>query len=110
MLKKNQSIARANFSYIYRKGKRIRLKNADVLYLSNNQQYNQYAIVISTKIDKLATRRNWMRRQIKSWVFADNQTVNCGYQIVIIVKNNFYKNKHLALNIKKEILTLLNKL
>lgn len=109
MLKKNQSISRANFPLIYRKGKRLHANSADVLYLPNHQSQNQYAIVISTKIDKLATRRNWMRRQIKPLITANSATIKQGYQIVIIIKSNFYKSEKMPI-VKKEILFLLAKI
>lgn len=109
MLNKNQSIPRINFPFLYRKGRRIRLADFDVLYLPNNKSYNQYAVVVSTKVDKLATRRNWMRRQIKTLLSVNENCINSHYFIVIIVKKNFYRSERI-LEIKDKMLQTLKTL
>lgn len=109
MLKRSQSINQKDFSYIYKRGRRIYQNNFVIIYLSNKKDFSQFAIIISTKVEKLATRRNWMRRYIKSIIKNHLSKIISGYYIVITLKKSFYKIDETE-KIKKDLISALTKI
>ena len=91
MLKK-YSIGKKDFAYIYKKGKRINLGNFTIIFASNHKIDSQFSIIVSTKVERLATRRNWMKRQIKARLINCIDKIQKGNYYLILVRNSFYQS------------------
>lgn len=72
----------------------VRLKNPSVKNLSiatlriahNNLAYNRFAFVVSKKIDKRATVRNRIKRQIRFCIEQVLEQLEPGYDMLIIIR------------------------
>lgn len=103
MLKRKYSIDRSKFDLIYKKGKNINSTNLYIKYLPNHASYSQFAIVVSKKVEKLATKRNRLRRIIKSEISDNLKDITSGYYYIISIKKNITEQA-----MKKELAQILN--
>ncbi|MCX6812379.1 MAG: ribonuclease P protein component [Candidatus Berkelbacteria bacterium] len=77
-LRKSQDIQR-----VYRNGRNIGGQNFSLRFLPNRQSCNRFAIVIGTKVEKRATRRNAHRRQIREIIRQNSPTMKSPFDIII---------------------------
>lgn len=77
---------RQSIQQVYRRGRQIRGRYFIVRYLKNPQHEGlRVAVVISTKIAKLATLRNRLRRRIRAVVAQSLRQLPAGYDLIINV-------------------------
>ena len=95
MLNRKYSIKKKEFAYIYKKGIKIYSDNFIIIFTPNNDLFSKFGIVISTKTEKLAVRRNQMRRQIKNIIEKNLNEITKNKNFIIIIKKSFYQDKNL---------------
>ncbi len=88
MLNRKYLIAKKEFSIIYKRAKNVDSKNIFIKYLPNHKDFSQFGVVISKKKEKLAVKRNRLRRVIKSEIYKHLDDICTGYYIVIYLKKN----------------------
>lgn len=86
MLNKKYLIHKKNFDLIYKKGKSKNSKYFFIKYLPNYKNYSQFGIIISKKKEKLAVKRNRLKRILKSALKNNLDKIQKGYYFVIILK------------------------
>ena len=52
-------------------------------YLANNSALNRFALVVSTKVSKKATKRNQLRRRLREIIRLNRAKIKSGYDIII---------------------------
>lgn len=109
MLSKKYRITKREFNFINRKAKSIFLDNINIKYFPNKNIHAQFAIVISKKIIKLATKRNKIRRIIKSWIAKDKKILGKSFYFVIYIKQSFNDKIKIEKN-KQKLLNTLSKI
>ncbi|TSC93370.1 MAG: ribonuclease P protein component [Candidatus Berkelbacteria bacterium Athens1014_28] len=78
-LRKSREIQR-----VFQKGKQTRSQNFIIRYLPSRNQVSRFAFVVGTKVDKRATRRNALKRQMREVVRKNLEKVPAGFDIIII--------------------------
>jgi ribonuclease P protein component len=68
---------------VFKAGRTIKSANFSLRYAPNRLSSNRFAIVVGTKVDKRATRRNALKRRVREVVRTNIQTLPAGYDIVL---------------------------
>ena len=89
MLAKKYRITENEFKRFARRAKYQRNDIFLVRYANNHQAYSQFAVVVSTKVSKLATVRNRLRRVVKAWIKEKYADIPKGYYIAIYINKIF---------------------
>lgn len=63
--------------------------NLLVRSIKNNLSFSRFGFIISNKIDKRATRRNGLKRRLRSLASGVLDQVKPGYDIVVMVKTSY---------------------
>jgi len=79
------------------------LRTEELKYLST-----KFGFIISNKVNKLATGRNALKRQLRAIIENELPNIKTGYNVVIIVKQDFEK-PYDQKAIKEQIVELLGK-
>ncbi|MBD3270714.1 ribonuclease P protein component [Candidatus Peregrinibacteria bacterium] len=64
MLKSNQRLSKQRIATILKRGRIKHSQYFNIKFLKNQQNHPRYSVIISKKVEKLATKRNRLRRQI----------------------------------------------
>ncbi len=96
-----------NFKEIAKKGRAVRNGEITLKILKNENEYNSFGIVISTKVSKLATKRNQLKRRIKEIIRDDLKNQKIGYKVMILISPKVLEKEYSE--IKESILGLFNK-
>jgi len=97
-----------DFSSVFNYRKRLSSSHLYIHYCPNNFRYYRLGFVVAKKIEKLAVKRNYMRRSLRE-VIKQHFPKIVAFDIVVRVHNSFYKDafheieneiKLLLLNIK----------
>lgn len=67
---------------------RARDDTLDFIYAPNNITTSRFAVIVSTKIDKRAVKRNHMRRLIHESIHHVLPTIRDGWDCVVIIRKN----------------------
>ncbi len=70
----------------------------------NGLAYNRYAVIVSKKIDKRAVVRNSIKRIIHACVQEIDRSLKKGYDMLFIVRKNFFAEKSAVCQSTKELL------
>jgi ribonuclease P protein component len=105
-LKKKQQ-----FQDVIKNGKKITSDLYIIYYKDYSEIENtEIGISVSKKIEKLAVKRNKIKRQIKSF-FTDYKEWDKKIRIVIIVRNNYKKESNKSIKgVKDKLFNSLNKI
>ncbi len=76
-------------------------------YLPNNLNVSRFAIVVSTKVDKRAVRRNLLKRRLREILRLNLQQIKPGWDILIITKQKALDLDYPQL--QESLLSLINK-
>lgn len=90
-----------DFSNIYKRGKVLLSKNLQIRYLQNSINHSRFAIIVSNKVTKKATKRNRIRRQIRSIILPILEKFSGNFDMLFIVKSSALGKKYEELH--KEI-------
>jgi len=90
------------------KGYSASSKHLIVKSLKNDLDISRFAFVISTKIDKRATKRNLVKRRLREIVRSKLSKINIGYDILVIAQKGIVDLSYQDL--EKELISLLRKL
>jgi len=94
---------------VFKDGKKTLSDNFTLCYLPNRFGYNRFAIVVGTKVSKLSTRRNALKRRMREIVRQSVQTMPQGFDIALLAHK--LPNWPLKLdNIKPELSELFKKI
>ena len=89
MLAKQYRITDSEFSRFTKRARYLRNDIFLVRYSPNRKDYSQFAVVVSTKVSKLATLRNRLRRVVRSWIEESFSSMPKGYYIAIYINKTF---------------------
>jgi ribonuclease P protein component len=115
MLNKSHRIQQnSEYQRIYKDSRPIYAGNLILRLRKNNltntdKPVTRFGFVVSNKIDKRATRRNNLKRKLRGAADELLSQIKSGYDIVVIVKNN-YAYPYDFDQIKKDIVAGLDKL
>ena len=86
MLSKPHRIPSSELSTVMRFGKRMQMDTLSLIYARNAISAVRFTFVVSTKIDKRATRRNRMRRLMSESVRLHLHVITPGCDAVFVAK------------------------
>ena len=97
MLKKeNRLSSDKDFQRVFKGSRPIHMQNLTFCVAKQNSRTQElknsrtrFGFVISNKISKLATRRNALKRQLRAIIEKSISSIQPGYNIVIMVKQDF---------------------
>ena len=89
MLATKYRITDSEFSRFAKRARYLRNDIFLVRYSTNHKDYSQFAVVVSTKVSKLATIRNRLRRVVRSWIEEALPSMPKGYYIAIYINKIF---------------------
>lgn len=101
-LRKSKEIERAA-----KGGRSIFVKDLGIKYLINNLPVSRFAVVVSLKVHKKATKRNKVKRQIREIVRLNLPKIKRGFDLLIIAKPLIVGKKYQE--IEEEILEVLRR-
>lgn len=87
MLSRKYSITKKEFSIIFKKGKNINSTNLYIKFFPNHKDHSQFSVVISKKVEKIAVKRNRLRRIARSEIYSKLQDISKGYYFIVYIKN-----------------------
>lgn len=98
------------FGPSFRKNKGYSAKSDHVIVksLKNDLDISRFAFVISTKVDKRATKRNLVKRRLREIVRLRLKKIRGGYDIVFIAQKGIVERPYKEL--EKQVELLMNKL
>ena len=84
MLKNINRLRKANeIQKVFKFGRSIRSANFSIRYNPNRGSANRFAIVVGTKVDKRATRRNAIKRRVREVIRLNIQSIPTSFDIVL---------------------------
>jgi len=86
MLKKIYRLPAKSFKKIYSRGKGKKGQFLYIKTLISQRQHSCFAVTVSTKVDKKATSRNLLRRQIYSFLSQNFDKIEKGDYIITVLK------------------------
>ena len=87
MFKKEQRLKKeADFKRIFSLGRFTNDGFVSFVYVPNELIFNRFAVIVSSKVFKLAVKRNLIKRRLIN-IFQKIKTIKQGFDIVVIVKN-----------------------
>lgn len=90
MLSKVNRLQKKNdFQKVFKNSRPAHSEYFSIRAVKNNRGDNRFGFIISNKIDKRATRRNALKRQLREIVKSLILGFPIGYDVVVIVKKNF---------------------
>lgn len=93
MLKKENRLQKEKeFSRVFKGSRPIYTENLVLRFVKQPQVLKpdtRFGFVISNKINKLATRRNALKRQLRAVIQDQLSNIKVGYNVVITVKSDF---------------------
>lgn len=85
MLEKNLRIRKQkDFDFLYKKGKRIKSKFFNIIFIPNNIGFNRFAFIVSAKVDKKAVARNKLKRRMREIIRANYNKIKTSFDFIII--------------------------
>ena len=96
-----------DFSAVFNFRKRLISPHIYLHYAPNSKLHPRLGYVISSKIEKFAVKRNYMRRSLRE-IFKAHLSFKISYDIVVRVHKSYYKKEFK--NIEKEIKDLIKDL
>lgn len=84
--KENRLKKTRDFDAIFKKGQFFGTKFINFKYINNNLPHTRVGFVVGTKVSKLATRRNTLKRRMREVVRLNMDKIKAGFDISIIAK------------------------
>lgn len=106
MLPKNYRLPASRISHVLRYGKRVG-NQLFQLSTEKGETVSRFSFIVSTKIDKRATRRNRIRRLLSESVHHQLQHIAPGCDYVFVVRKNFSDAKQVEM--EKMVMELFQK-
>lgn len=101
-LNKSKDIERAA-----KRGRAVFSKNLGIKYISNSLPNSRFAVVVSIKVHKKATKRNRIKRQTREIIHLNLSRIKTGFDILIITKPSVIGKTYKE--IQEEILAVFEK-
>lgn len=83
--KENRLTRKADFERVYRRGRRLRINDLLVSFLPTKNEASRLGFIVSKKISKKATRRNYIKRVLRTAFRGLPAEVNLSYDVIISV-------------------------
>ena len=94
---------------VFKDGRPVKSENFTIRWRRNWKGVNRFAIIVGTKVHKLSTRRNALKRQMREAIRNLNKTLPQGFDIVVIANKLPIWPLKLA-DIQPELTALLGKI
>ena len=89
MLPKQYRLPTSQFQSVFRLGRKMHTDNLMCVVQITTEKVSRFAFVVSTKIAKHAVDRNRMKRLLRESVHHLLPSIQSGYDVVFVTKNNF---------------------
>lgn len=92
------------FEQVFKKTKPVFTKNLTFRSVLRRNGETRFGFVISNKISKLATRRNSLKRQLRTISQSLISEIESGYDVVVVVKEDFsypYKQEEIRKQVEE---------
>lgn len=87
--RKNRLSDRTSLLAVKSRGKLFSGRNLSAVVLKKSpEDHPRFGIIVSTKISKLATQRNRIKRLIRSAIYKNLSKIHSGYDILILTKHS----------------------
>ena len=95
------------FTAVFNHKKRLSSENLFLYYCPNKIGKNRLGFVVPKRIERLAVRRNYMRRSLRE-IFQNifNSNHNYSFDFIVSIKKTFYKEDFYALKTQVDNLFL----
>lgn len=89
--KQNRLQKNREFQRVFKNSRPVSLNNLSIRIAKNftKAQYIRFGFVVSNKIDKRATRRNTVKRQLREIAASLLSKLKPGYDIVVVLQRDF---------------------
>lgn len=84
--KENRLKKTRNFDAIFKKGRFFGTKFINFKYINNNLPHTRVGFVVGTKVSKLATRRNTLKRRMREVIRLNIDKIKAGFDLSITAK------------------------
>lgn len=111
MLPRHQRLSRQRIEYVFKKGKKIAKDIFILKILPNFKPASRFCVIVSTKIEAKAVKRNLLRRRIYEAIRLhqnDKGNQEKNYDVILIPSNKIVQSSFQE--IEKNILSLLQTL
>jgi len=97
----------SEFTAVFNNKKRLSSENLFLYYCPNDIGKNRLGFIVPKRIEKLAVRRNYMRRSLRE-IFKNifNSNYNHSFDFIVSIKKTFYKEDFHALKAQVDRLFL----
>jgi len=89
MLPKIYRLPASQFQSVFRTGKRIHVDDLTYVIQKTTEKVSRFAFVVSKKVAKRAVDRNRIKRMLRESIHNLLPSIQPGYDIIFMVKNNF---------------------
>jgi ribonuclease P protein component len=96
-----------DFKKINASGKAFFSSRLRIKFLANNQGFSRFAVVVSNKVSKQATKRNYLKRQIREIFRLNMPKIKINYDVICSAGARALGAKYQDL--EKDLIFLLNK-
>ena len=87
--KKNRLRKSKDFDRVFKKSRPVFLNHLSIRSRNNGTDKSRIGFIVSNKINKLASRRNAVKRQLRACSKVLISQVKPGYDIIVVLKSDF---------------------
>jgi len=97
-----------DFDLLFKKGRFFGTKFINIKFMENNSSKTRVGFVVGTKVSKLSTRRNTLKRRMREVIGLNLDKIKPGFDISIMAKPGATELEYAE--IEKDLLWALNKI
>jgi len=103
LAQKHRLVKKTDFQRIYRQGRKVTSPLLMMKFLSNQEEFSRFGIVVSSKVAKQAVIRNKIKRRIGEVIRNNQAKIPPGYDFVVISspRAKQCKNQDIVDNLRK---------
>lgn len=108
MLSSNHRLLKQkDFDYVHKKGRQIRGPMFNLKYVQSSLKVSRFGVVVGRKSEKLATKRNTVKRKVREIIRNLIDSVKPGFDVVVFIKKQAVDKD--SKELKKELEQMLKK-
>ncbi|MFC1749810.1 ribonuclease P protein component [Pseudomonadota bacterium] len=86
MIPKTFRLPKNNIKQVLHKGQRLDEKYFSYKYIHSNKKVSRFCVIVSSKVDAKAVKRNLLRRRIYETIRLNKEILSAACDIIIIAK------------------------